>query len=111
MRSLVHFGMALTILTGPACAQGNKPLVVGPGMTSCTALSALPTSQIADVTTWAQGFLSGMNSYRWLSTHYQPLVLPGKVEIQARLLTYCEEHPRDPAIKGALALFEELEGE
>ena len=50
-----------------------------------------------------------MNSYRWLSTRYQPLVLPGMVEIQARLLAYCKGHPLDTAINGTLVLFRELE--
>ena len=109
MKSLAHFGIVLTILAGPAWAQESRPLIVGPGTTSCTTLGALSASQIADVTTWAQGFLSGMNSYRWLSTHYQPLVLPGTGEIQAHLLAYCKGHPLDTAIKGTLVLFEELE--
>ena len=109
MKYLAHIGMALMMLVGPACAQESKPLIVGPGTTSCATFNALPTSQIADVTTWAQGFLSGMNSYRWLSTRYQPLVLPGTVEIQVHLKAYCTEHPLDTAIKGTLVLFQELE--
>ena len=109
MKCLAHVGFALTILAGAACGQESKPLVVGPGMTSCTTFNALPPAQIADVTTWAQGFLSGMNSYRWLSTHYQPLVLPGSTEIQAYLKSFCAGHPLDIALKGTLELFEELE--
>lgn len=109
MNSLAHFGITLTFLAGAACAQGDKPLIVGHGTISCTTFNSLPAAQTAEVTTWAQGFLSGMNSYRWLSTRYQPLVLPDTVEIQAHLRTYCTEHPLDTALKGTLLLFEELE--
>ena len=50
-----------------------------------------------------------MISYQWLNTHYPPLVLPDAVEIQARLTTFCVDHPGDTALKGTLVLFKELE--
>jgi hypothetical protein len=95
MRFLVGFGIALTFLARVACAEETRPLIVGPGTISCATFSAQPAPQIAEVTTWAQGFLSGMNSYRWLSTHYQPLVLPDAAEIHEHLRRYCVEHPLD----------------
>ena len=109
MKTLVQLGVVLVLLTGIACAEETKPLVVGPGTISCSKFNAISSSQIVEVTTWAQGFLSGMNSYRWLSTRYQPLVLPDMDTIQERLKVYCTGHPFDTALKGTLLLFEELE--
>ena len=110
MKSLSHLGILMSLLVGFAHAQESKPLIVGPGLVSCAKFSALPALEVAEVTAWAQGFVSGMNSYRWLNTHYQPLVLPDAVAIQARLTTFCVEHPDDTALKGTLVLFKELEG-
>lgn len=76
MRTAAWLVVVLTLSSNGAGAQERKPLIVGPGTATCAAFNALSTSEVAGVTTWAQGFLSGMNSYRWLNTQYQPLVLP-----------------------------------
>ena len=60
MNPLVHLGVLLAFLTGAACAQEGKPLIVGPGTISCVKFNAIAPEEIVEVTTWAQGFLSGM---------------------------------------------------
>lgn len=109
MNRKLQLGVVLTLLAGIACAEERRPLITGPGTILCVKLNAIPPSEIAEVTVWAQGFLSGMNSYRWLSTRYQPLVLPGNDVIQEHLTGYCSAHPLDTALKGTLLLFQELE--
>lgn len=101
--------VVLTLSSNGAGAQESKPLIVGPGTAPCAKYSSMSTSEVADVTTWAQGFLSGMNSYRWLDTHYQPLVLPEGNAIAEHLKTFCGQHPNDTVLKGTLALFKDLE--
>lgn len=108
-RTAICFAVALTLSSNGAGAQESKPLIVGPGTVTCATFNAMSTSGVAGVTTWAQGFLSGMNSYRWLSTRYQPLVLPEAHAIAEHLKTFCAEHPNDTVLKGTLALFKDLE--
>lgn len=101
--------VALMLSSSGAGAQESKPLIVGPGTATCAKFSSMNTSEVAGVTTWAQGFLSGMNSYRWLNTRYQPLVLPEASAIAEHLKTFCVQQPNDTVLKGTLALFKDLE--
>ena len=100
---------ALTLSSNGAGAQEDKPLIVGPGTATCAKFSSMSTSEVEATTTWAQGFLSGMNSYRWLNTRYQPLVLPEASATAEHLKTFCVQHPNDTVLKGTLALFKDLE--
>lgn len=108
-RTAAWLVVVLTLSSNGARAQGSKPLIVGPGTVTCATFNDLSTSEIAAVTAWAQGFLSGMNSYRWLNTRYQPLVLPEAGAIAEHLKTFCVQHRNDTVLKGTLALFKDLE--
>lgn len=110
MKHTTSIGLALCALAGAVMAQDRRPpLVVGPAMVACRTFAESAEAEKQAVVTWAQGFLSGMNTYRWLDTQYRPLGLPDAPSIRLFLDRYCRANPLETPLKGSIELFRHIE--
>lgn len=58
---------------------------------------------------WAQGYISGMNSYRTIASKREMLVLPDAPSTRAYLDKYCRDNPLKTVSDATLTLYLEVE--
>ena len=97
---------ALTVLALSSGAAHGQQGVSGIGAQRCAILNARATaasnqSDTTALTSWIEGFISGLNMNAENDFFYDLASVPADQQ-QAQILAYCRNHPSDPVMNAAL---------
>lgn len=115
----MKIALVMSALTAIACvgawAQAGNTYpqrefaINGVGTTSCTKYVAASPTELSTITAWVQGFLSGANSYRYISHRRELLLLPEAKEVSAWLSTFCKGVGADNVYQASIGLWKSIE--
>lgn len=92
-----------------ASAQASSgQAIAGAGGVSCGKYLEIRAHSSAELdglfTSWLQGFLSGMNTYRFVATRQEMSQIPDGPSLLAYMDKYCRDNPLKSAYSGAMTL-------
>jgi hypothetical protein len=104
---LVSFFMA-----SGAQAEGAENAVVGAGVGKCSEWTQTRErkNDMVDriLATWVQGYLSGINTYRYLTTNRPMVAVPSYQELLDRIDRDCRENPEGETFISVMLLYKSL---
>lgn len=110
MRLLNTVRLATALLVAQISTADAGTAVTGPGTATCAEYANLykrsPKSTDSVFLSWAQGFLSGMNSEAILA--HRPTADLGSLSLDEQgeqIRLYCDEHPLGDYVQAVLTLF------
>lgn len=114
---MTRFGslvLGSTLLISPFVhAADDRFAVAGPGATSCgkwIEARALQRKEVdAVLTTWIQGFLSGMNTQRLAHSNQEVSLIPDPPTLLAYVDKACRDNPLDQVYLIAIKLYQDMQ--
>lgn len=105
--------ITFALLSAPAQAADDRYGVAGAGAASCgkwiEARKADNQSTNLMLTSWLQGFLSGMNTQRSLLTNQEYLLIPDSPTLLAYVDKACRDNPLSNVYVVAIRLYQEMQ--
>lgn len=112
MRLLSHCLFALLFLISSSTFAADKYVFPGAGATSCGSwlkLRAEGDEMLGFiVTSWVQGFLSGMNVQRYRLAKKDMVLIPDSPSIQAYVDKYCRDNPLKTPFEASISMYREI---
>jgi hypothetical protein len=111
-RTLGTIALCAAPLLQPVHAQARREFAIGgPGAFPCTKYLSASPSDDALFISWVQGFLSGANSYRYLSQRKELLLLPESEEITASVSVFCKKNQTKSVYHASMNLWQSIEAQ
>lgn len=112
-RLSVLFLVVVLVFSRYARAADQQFAVAGPGVISCGKWIEARAFQNKDIdnvfTAWIQGFLSGMNTWRWLQTKQEMSLIPDPPSVLAYVDKFCRENPLEGVYSASMQLYRDMQ--